>query len=59
MKKILFMGGTSFFGKLVVKKLIKEKKCHLTLLTRGNIIPPEFNNNVEFIKCDRTEKNSL
>jgi nucleoside-diphosphate-sugar epimerase len=59
MKKILFMGGTSFFGKLVVKKLIKEKKCHLTLLTRGNIIPPEFNNNVEFIKCDRAEKNSL
>jgi nucleoside-diphosphate-sugar epimerase len=59
MKRILFIGGTSFFGKLTVKKLIDAKEFSITLLTRGNKIPSEFQNIVEYIKCDRTDKDAL
>ena len=39
--KILVMGGTRFVGKAVVSKLI-EKRCDLTVFTRGNNKLPEF-----------------
>lgn len=59
MKKLLFIGGTRFFGKKLVEKLLDSQKYHITLLTRGNSIPKAFENRVEYIFCDRTNAAAL
>lgn len=59
MKTLLFIGGTRFFGKKLVKKLLDSQKYHITLLTRGNSSPKEFENRVEYIFCDRTDSARL
>lgn len=59
MKKLLFIGGTSFFGRQAVKKLIETNKYEVTILTRGNVFPAEFKDRVNFIICDRSDKEAL
>lgn len=59
MKRLLFIGGTAFFGKLTLKKLIDSGKYNITVLTRGNVFPEEFKDRVRFILCDRSEKQAM
>src|SRR3990167_10296750 len=59
MKRLLFIGGTAFFGKLTLKKLIDSGKYNITVLTRGNVFPEEFQGRVRFIICNRSEKEAL
>lgn len=59
MKNLLFIGGTTFFGKLTLKKLIDSEKYNISVLTRGNIFPEEFKGRVQFIICSRSEKQAL
>lgn len=49
--KILVIGGTRFFGKRLVKKLI-ESNHEVTIMTRGNS-SDSFGNAVSRITCDR------
>src|SRR5690242_4696304 len=51
--KILIIGGTEFFGKLLVARLL-EAGHELTLFTRGNKKPISFWSKVHHIKGDRT-----
>ena len=51
--KILIIGGTEFFGQLLVVKLLKAGH-ELTLLTRGNKKPKAFWQQISHIQCDRT-----
>ena len=51
--KILILGGTRFFGKLLVGKLISEGH-DVTILTRGQT-PDSFGDNVHRIKCLRSD----
>jgi len=51
--KILMIGGTEFFGKILVAKLL-DAGHELTLLTRGNKRPISFWSRINHIKCDRT-----
>lgn len=53
--KILIIGGTSFFGKQIVIKLI-EQGHDVTVLSRGNTQPKEFWDKVSHITCDRTNR---
>lgn len=57
MKKILVIGGTRFFGKRLVEKLLQQQH-ELTLITRG-VLPEEFQGKVQHLQCDRTDKNAL
>lgn len=57
MKKVLVLGGTRFFGKRLVSKLI-ENGCDVTILTRGNSADP-FGQNVKRIQANREETESL
>lgn len=59
MKNLLFLGGTSFFGKCAVEKLIVTNNFDLKLLTRGKNIPAEFQDHVNFITCDRSDRKAL
>lgn len=59
MKNLLFLGGTSFFGKIAILKLLATKKFKISVLTRGHQKPVEFSDAVTFIKCDRTNKKEL
>jgi len=51
--RILMIGGTEFFGKLLVDRLLHAGH-EVTLLTRGNKKPAEFWSRVSHIECDRT-----
>lgn len=55
--KILIIGGNRFFGKKLAKQLLNEGH-DITLLNRGNI-DDGFENKVDRIKCDRTDKLAL
>lgn len=57
MKKILVIGGTRFFGKRLVEKLLQQQH-ELTLITRG-ALPEEFQGQVQHLQCDRTNKIAL
>lgn len=57
MKKILMIGGTRFFGKHLVEKLLQENQ-DVTILTRGSL-PDEFIGKVTHLQCDRTNKAAL
>lgn len=35
MRKILILGGTRFFGKRLVERLLEDSKNEVTILTRG------------------------
>jgi len=54
---ILVIGGTSFFGKVIVELLL-EAGHQVTIFTRGNK-RPEFWDRVEHIAGDRTDRNSF
>lgn len=56
-RKVLVMGGTKFFGKKLVEKLLKNSdEC--TVATRGNN-KCEFVGNINWRSFDRNEKNSI
>lgn len=51
--KILIIGGTAFFGKVLVEQLLRAGH-EITLLTRGNSRPKSFWSQIKHIECDRT-----
>jgi len=55
--RILVIGGTSFFGKVIVELLLQAGH-QVTIFTRGNK-RPEFWDRVEHILGDRTDRNSF
>ncbi|MFQ3544326.1 NAD-dependent epimerase/dehydratase family protein [Halobacillus rhizosphaerae] len=57
MKKVLVLGGTRFFGKQLVFKLLGEGH-HVTLATRGLTKDP-FGSQVQRLVIDRKEKRTL
>lgn len=57
MSKVLVFGGTRFFGKKLVTKLLAEGN-DVTIATRGNL-PHSFGENVEHIIVDRTNEEML
>lgn len=59
MKRLLFVGGTNFFGKLAVKKLLETGQYEVTVLTRGNKKVQEFEDCVTSIHCERTDSQAL
>lgn len=52
MASILVIGGTRFFGKKLVKRLIDHGDT-VTVMTRTSL-PPEFQGYVNHLQCDRT-----
>jgi nucleoside-diphosphate-sugar epimerase len=57
MKRILVLGGTQFFGKKLVEKLL-EKGKQVTIATRG-LTPDPFGNRVERIILDREHRGEM
>jgi len=57
MENVLVLGGTQFFGKLLVQKLLDEGK-NVTIATRGLVEDP-FSDNVTRLIIDREQKESL
>lgn len=58
MRKILILGGTRFFGKRLVERLLQDSANEVTILTRGNTSDP-FSDLVHRIHADRFEPNEL
>lgn len=40
MRRILILGGTRFFGKRLVERLLEDSKNEVTILTRGETSDP-------------------
>ncbi|MBD2870632.1 NAD-dependent epimerase/dehydratase family protein [Paenibacillus arenilitoris] len=57
MKKILVLGGTRFFGKRLVERLV-ERQEDVTIVTRGNA-PDPFGGAVKRLRADRTDPDAL
>lgn len=57
MKNILILGGTRFFGKRLVERLLEDGH-EVTIATRGNT-PDPFGDRVERLVLDRENKESL
>ncbi|MCQ6557719.1 NAD-dependent epimerase/dehydratase family protein [Paenibacillus mendelii] len=57
MSKVLILGGTRFFGKKLVERLIRQQ-ADITMITRGNT-PDSFGNSVKRLQADRTELAAL
>jgi nucleoside-diphosphate-sugar epimerase len=57
MRKVLVLGGTQYFGKKLVQKLI-ENGDQVTIATRGTKEDP-FSNQVERLIIDREDKESM
>ncbi|AJY74134.1 NAD-dependent epimerase/dehydratase family protein [Paenibacillus beijingensis] len=57
MKKVLVLGGTRFFGKKLVERLVGEG-AGVTIVTRGNV-PDPFGGAVTRLQADRTDKAAL
>lgn len=57
MRKVLVLGGTQYFGKKLVQKLI-ENGDQVTIATRGTKEEP-FGNQVERLVIDREQKDSM
>lgn len=51
--RVLVIGGTRFFGKLVVRRLLRRND-DVTILTRGSA-QPDFMRDVHHIACDRRD----
>ncbi|MDO7904847.1 NAD-dependent epimerase/dehydratase family protein [Paenibacillus sp. JX-17] len=58
MKNILIMGGTRFFGKNLVERLLEKPDVQVTIATRGRT-PDPFGDRVQRLQLDRTQENSL
>lgn len=57
MKKVLILGGTRFFGKQLVHRLL-ENNYDITIATRG-ITKDDFGNKVQRLYIDRKDKSTL
>lgn len=57
MKKVLVLGGTRFFGRRLVNRLVEEGS-DVTILTRGES-EDAFGDHVQRIKVDRTDPEAL
>ncbi|WP_342425193.1 NAD-dependent epimerase/dehydratase family protein [Paenibacillus sp. FSL L8-0502] len=58
MKKILVLGGTRFFGKRLVERLLESSENSVTILTRGQT-SDSFGDRVQRICADRTDQQAL
>ncbi|MCP3796023.1 NAD-dependent epimerase/dehydratase family protein [Paenibacillus sp. CH40] len=58
MKKILVLGGTRFFGKRLVERLLESSENSVTILTRGQA-SDSFGDRVQRIRADRTDRQAL
>ena len=58
MRKILILGGTRFFGKKLVERLLQDSTNEVTTLTRGVTSDP-FGDRVERIHADRFQPDEL
>lgn len=58
MRKILIIGGTRFFGKRLVERLLQDSVNDVTILTRGVTSDP-FGDRVHRIHADRFQPNEL
>lgn len=58
MRKILILGGTRFFGKRLVERLLQDSSNEVTILTRGVTNDP-FEDRVERIHADRFQPEEL
>ena len=59
MSKILFIGGTRFFGPAIIRKLLREDGHEITIFNRGNEYGHKIPNVVKHIKGDRLRKEDL
>ena len=58
--KILVLGGSSFFGKMLVEKLISQNNNDVTIATRGlTKIDDDISSKVKHVVVDRTDYTSL
>lgn len=58
--KILVLGGSSFFGKKLVRKLINNGDNEVTIATRGNrVIDQDISSKVRQVVVDRTNINLM
>ncbi|QWU13656.1 Nucleoside-diphosphate-sugar epimerase [Paenibacillus sophorae] len=58
MRNILVLGGTRFFGKRLVERLLEDPGNDVTILTRGNA-PDAFGDRLHRIHADRTNPEML
>ncbi|WHY21203.1 NAD-dependent epimerase/dehydratase family protein [Paenibacillus sp. G2S3] len=58
MRKILILGGTRFFGKRLVERLLQDSANDVTILTRGKT-DDSFGDRVHRIHADRFQPNEL
>ncbi|WP_263560774.1 NAD-dependent epimerase/dehydratase family protein [Paenibacillus polymyxa] len=58
MKKVLVLGGTRFFGKRLVERLLDSSENSITILTRGHT-NDSFGDRVQRICADRTDPQAL
>ncbi|MHB0884215.1 NAD-dependent epimerase/dehydratase family protein [Paenibacillus sp. SEL1] len=58
MKKILVLGGTRFFGKRLVERLLESSENSVTILTRGQT-SDSFGDRIQRICADRTDRQAL
>ncbi|WNS46271.1 NAD-dependent epimerase/dehydratase family protein [Paenibacillus sp. MMS20-IR301] len=58
MRKILVLGGTRFFGKRLVEKLLQDGDSAVTILTRG-LTGDDFGGRVTRLAADRTDAEGL
>lgn len=58
MRNVLVLGGTRFFGKRLVEKLLREGDSKVTILTRG-VTEDEFGDSVTRLTVDRTDADAL
>jgi nucleoside-diphosphate-sugar epimerase len=57
MANVLVIGGTRFFGKVIVKKLLSSGH-HVCIGSRGNV-RPDFPGEVEYLRLDRHDVASM
>ncbi|MFD1774930.1 NAD-dependent epimerase/dehydratase family protein [Paenibacillus rhizophilus] len=58
MRKILVLGGTRFFGKRLVERLLEDSENDVAILTRGNM-PDSFGDRLRRFHTDRTNPDEL
>jgi nucleoside-diphosphate-sugar epimerase len=58
MRNILVLGGTRFFGKRLVERLLEERNCEVTIVTRG-VTADSFGSRVRRIQADRKDSKRL
>ncbi|SES96162.1 NAD-dependent epimerase/dehydratase family protein [Paenibacillus sp. NFR01] len=58
MREILILGGTRFFGKRLVERLLEDQETQVTILTRGQAAD-EFGDRVKRLQADRADSAAL